>query len=229
MADIKHVGRLKSTGRKCLVVFRTLPNDAFNCLVVLTESLPSTYHDALINLVETNAAQDAFEFAEVLNRTVFPDGTLMLPSLHVQGLLSKFPTDQIEMTPNSSAVISLAELNQLIAEIQGCSVQDLAVKNTEAKADGIEVTEVAEVREVPIPTVTEEAEAAPVAEPILSDAQLAAKYRSEADALSKKAAELRRLAADLVPPVEKKSAAPKKAAPKKAAPKVPASRESSAS
>ena len=48
---IKHVGRIKSTGRKCLIVFRTLPGDARSCLVVLTENLNPTYHDALMSLV----------------------------------------------------------------------------------------------------------------------------------------------------------------------------------
>ena len=36
MADIKHIGRIKSNGRKCVIVFRTLPGDAFNALVVIT-------------------------------------------------------------------------------------------------------------------------------------------------------------------------------------------------
>ena len=59
MQTLKHVGRIKSTGRRCLVVFRTLPGDAFSCLVIQTESLDPSQHDSLINLVESNAAQSA--------------------------------------------------------------------------------------------------------------------------------------------------------------------------
>jgi hypothetical protein len=200
MADIKHVGRVKGSGRKCLVVFRTLPNDAFNCLVVLTENLHPTYHDALINLVESNAGQTAFEFADVLARSVFSDGTQMLKSLHLQGMLTKFPTDQIEMVPNSSTSIVLSELNQLIAESRGVSVQDLAIQDPK-KAD---VTEVAQVRDIsPKQEIVEDAVTVNTEQP-LSDEDLAKKYRSDADRLAKEAASLRRMAEDLVPTTKKK-------------------------
>lgn len=204
MADIKHVGRIKSSGRKCLVVFRTLPNDAFNCLVALTEHLTPSYHDALINLVESNAGQAAFEFADVLNRNIFSDGTNMLQSMHLQGMLSKMPTDAIEMIPNSSTSIVLAELNQLIAEQQGVSVQDLAIRDEKKKT---EVQEVAKIKDLS-PEVLD-----PIEEKLTSDLQasehpltdedLAKKYRSDADRLSKEAAQLRRMAEDLVPSKKK--------------------------
>lgn len=201
MADIKHVGRVRASGRKCLVVFRTLPGDAFNCLVVLTENLGPGYHDALINLVESNAGQAAFEFADVLNRNIFSDGTNMLQSLHVQGLLTKFPTDQIEITPNSSSSIVLSDLNQLIAEQQGCSVQDLSIRE-----EVVSKKEIAEVKDIsPIDSQNTE----PVIDQVesnllkqaapLSDADLARQYRADADRLSKEAAELRRKAEELVP------------------------------
>ena len=57
MADLKHVGRVVATGKKCLIAYRTLPGDAYSCLIVPTENLPDSYHDALINLVESNAGQ----------------------------------------------------------------------------------------------------------------------------------------------------------------------------
>lgn len=220
MADLKHVGRLKSSGRKCLVVFRTLPNDAFNCLVVLTENLHSSYHDALISLVESNAAQSAFEFADVLNRSVFSDGTQMLQSLHLQGLLTKVATDQIEMIPNAHSSIVLSDLNQLIAESKGVSVQDLAIKN--------DVKEVANAKDISPATnntdpkvdqqedfsrTTSASVNSEATQPVnptitapLTDADLAKKYRSDADRLAKEAANLRRMAEDLVPTKKKKAA-----------------------
>lgn len=207
MADIKHVGRIKSTGRKCLIVFRTLPNDAFNCLVVLTENLTPSYHDALINLVESNAAQVAFEFADVLNRNIFSDGTNMLRSMHVQGMLTKLPTDAVEITPNAHATILLAELNQLIAEQQGVSVQDLAVKEDNVK--NAEVQEIAKIRDLMEPEVVDPIEEQQLnqvlsqVEQPLSDDDLAKKYRSDADRLSKEAAQLRRMAEELVPSKKK--------------------------
>jgi len=103
MADLKHVGKIKATGKKVLVAFRTLPGDAYNCLVVPTENLLDDQHNSLIQLVESPAAQQAFEFHEVLARAKFPDGSTMLPTLHVQGKLIKVGTDKVEMTPNFQA------------------------------------------------------------------------------------------------------------------------------
>jgi hypothetical protein len=208
MADIKHIGRIKNNGKKCIVVYRTLPGDAFNCLVILTESLTPSYHDALINLVEGNAAQSSSELSEVLARSIFPDGTTMLPSLHKQGFLVKVPTDKVEMTPNTFATVVLAELNQLIAEQKGVSVQDLwpvdEVKEVATAKDispaDISPTTAKEENEfaktTSSSTTTESTEN-------LGPEQLAKKYRSDADRLSKEAAQLRRMAEELVPTKKK--------------------------
>lgn len=209
MQNLKHVGKIVTTGRKCLVVFRTLPGDAFNCLVVTTENLDDNYHNGLINLVEGNAAQTANEFAEVLARATFSDGTTMLASLHVKGLLSKVATDQVEMTPNNGTSIRLAELNQLIAEQRGVSVQDLAIRSGK---EAMEVQEIAKVTDIsPSAKSTEplidqgRTTSSSVNETFapLDDDALAKKYRSDADKLSKEAAQLRRLAEELVPTKKK--------------------------
>jgi hypothetical protein len=71
-------------GRKCLVAYRTLPGEANSCLVIQTENLPDEQHNALINLVESPSAQESVEFAEVLARSHFPDGSIMLAALHSQ-------------------------------------------------------------------------------------------------------------------------------------------------
>lgn len=204
MQNLKHVGRIKSTGKKCLVVFRTLPGDAFNCLVVTTENLDDSYHNALINLVESNAAQTANEFGEVLARSIFPDGTTMLPSLHVKGLLTKLPTGNVEMIPNSQTSVLLSELNQLIAEQRGVSVQDLAIKNDAKKNE--EIQELATIKELPPEQENVSKTTSSTAKPAdipLTDEDLAKKYRSDADRLSKEAAQLRRMAEDLVPTKKK--------------------------
>ncbi len=202
MVELKHVGRVIKTGKKVLVAFRTLPGASDRCLVIPTESLPDSYHDALINLVESNAGQAANEFAEVLARTNFPDGSIMLAALHTQGRMSSVGTSEIEMCPTNSHTVVLSELNQLIAEQRGVTVDSLAIQRPITDPN-VEVREVATVREVDAPkseplTPIE----APSNEP-LSDDALAKKYRSDADRLSKEAAQLRRLAEELVPTKKK--------------------------
>jgi hypothetical protein len=194
MNNIKHVGRFINTGRKCLVAYRTLPGDAYNCLVVPTEAVEDSYHDALINLVESNSAQSANEFAEVLARNTFPDGSVMLASLHKTGKLIKVATDQIEMIPNTQTRIKLDELNLIIAQQLGVAVDDLAVSDsTKKNKNDVEITEIAQVNEFP----KEEVKA--VKEETLTIEQQATKLRGEADKLSKQAADLRRQAEALVP------------------------------
>jgi hypothetical protein len=194
MVNLKHVGRFASNGRKCLVAYRTLPGDSHNCLVIPTEALDDQTHDALIQLVESNSAQMANEFAEVLARTIFPDGSIMLAALHTQGKLMKVATDQVEMIPNFQTTIMLDQLNVVIAEQMGVAIDDLAIKEDfkNDKRDDVEVVEVATVTETPMPVVEENFEDLPVE-------QRATKMRGQADKLSKQAAELRRQAEALVP------------------------------
>ena len=199
MAELKHVGRIISTGQRVLIAFRTIPGDAHHCLVVITEQLDDSYHSAIINLVESNAAQTSYEFAEALDRTQFPDGSRMLPSLHAKGKLIKMATSEIEMMPTPGSSIILSELNQLIAEQRGIAVDDLSIKP--AKPD-VEIQEVATAKDLmssdPAPVVEN-------TEPVTFDSPEAeAKhYRSQADKLAKEAAKFRRLAEELVPTKKK--------------------------
>jgi hypothetical protein len=207
MADLKHVGRIVSTGRKCLVAYRTLPGESDHCLVVQTENLPDEQHNALINLVESSSGQESGEFAEVLARANFPDGSIMLAALHTQGKLTKVPTSQVEMLPNFNVKINLAELNVLIAQQNNVAVDDLAIKSSTAK---VEVKEVGSVNEMPAETndlgkTTSASVNETYVEPTKFDsAEAEAKhYRSQADKLAKQAADMRRKAEELVPTKKK--------------------------
>lgn len=194
MAELKHVGRVIATGKKCIVAYRTLPGDAYNCLIVPTENLPDSYHDALIYLVESNAGQSSYEFAEAMARSSFPDGYIMLTALHTQNRLVKLSTDQVEMLPTTSNSIKLSELNQIIAEQRGTTVDELSLKSS-LKEEPFKEKE----------TVKSEEPKSALVE-LLTPEQKAKHYRSEADRLSKEAASLRRQAEELVPTVKKAKA-----------------------
>lgn len=204
MAEFKHVGRIKNNQKKVIVAYRTLPGESDAALVVMTESLSPDQHDALIKLVESPAGQSANEFAEVMARVRFPDGGLILQSLHLSGKLVKVQTSEVEMLPNMNTAISLAQLNQLIAEQRGMSVNDLALGNS----DSTKIEEIATVNEMPNvdSDVVAESEVAKIDQAPLSDSDLAKQFRSQADRLSKEAAELRRKAEELVPTKKKSTA-----------------------
>lgn len=198
MPDIKHVGRIKSTGRKCLIAYRTLPGESDSALVILADALTDDQHDSIMKAVESSAGQAAYEFAEALARFTFPQGTAMLPTLHVEGKLSKVKTSDVEVVPNTKTSIGLDQLNQLIAEQRGISVNDLALGNSTA------VQEVAKVNDLTVEEefIPQQIEQIKNDHP-LSDEDLAKKYRSDADRLSKEAAQLRRMAEELVPTKKK--------------------------
>jgi hypothetical protein len=201
--NLKHVGRIKATGRKVIVAYRTLPGESDSALVVDTVTLSDDQHDSIIKLVESQAGQSSYEFAEAMARTNFPDGSIMLANLHFNSKLIKVKTSDVEMTPSMQAIISLDQLNQLIAEQRGISVNDLALGN------GAEASEVATIKEVPQPNTTStvsENQTAKVPDAPLTDEDLAKSYRSQADRLSKEAAELRRQAEALVPTKKKATA-----------------------
>jgi hypothetical protein len=208
MAEIKHVGRIKATNKKVVVAYRTLPGDAYSALVVPTENMPDIYHDALINLVESSTGQEAYEFAEALDRSQFPDGSRMLPWLHVNNRLVKVPTDAVEMTPTVQFGIALSELNQVIAEQRGVAVDDLAI--SEGVADKTQPATPEVIAEVAKSQTTKQTAEVKKAEPevIVAGANdtpeaTAKMYRSQADKLAKEAAHYRRLAEELVPTKKK--------------------------
>lgn len=190
---LKHVGRIANNKRKVVVAYRVLPNDPDNCLVVTTENLDAAEHDTLMTAVEGAAGQSAYEFAESMARTMLPDGRNMLAGFHTTGKLRKVATTEVEMTPDNNTVINLAELNNMIAEQKGVTVGDLALQNGEQ--------EVASVQDAPQVASTQ---TETQTDGVLSDEQLAAQYRSQADALFKEAKVLREQAEELVPTKRKK-------------------------
>jgi len=117
MADMmKHVG---SVGDKpCVVVFREVPNEPENCLVVETDGLDPVKHDDLMNVVQSLEAQESNNISEVLSRRQFTDGTNMLNDLHFTKKLTKVSVDLVNLTPVPGQKVSLKEVNQEIAKLE---------------------------------------------------------------------------------------------------------------
>ena len=202
MKTYKHIGKVKNTGTKCLVVFRTLPGESNMSLILPTATLPDSYHNSIMELVETEQAQDCFEFAEIMFVRYFPDGRPMLRALQADNRLIKMPTDSIIMTPGPQSEIELSQLNVLIAEQRNCTIDDLCsfVKGgpgypgPTANLGGASVS-------APAPTPAVENAG------VLTDTDLAKTYRSQADAMYKEAARMRK-EADSIDPPKKKSINP---------------------
>ncbi len=189
---LKHVGRMVKNKRKVIVAYKVVPNEPENCIIVTTENLMAEEHDALIKAVESDAGQSTDEFANVMMRSQLPDGRNMLAAFHTTGKMIKVPTKDVEMTPNRNTTILLSELNEIIAQQKGVSVEDLAVKPVNAQTKSKPKTEEKDIETL----VATESE-------IVTDEDLAAKYRSDADRLYKEAKRLREEAEKLAPTKKK--------------------------
>ena len=192
MKNLKHVGKIKNSGSKVLVVFRTLPGESNMALVVQTAPMPDQYHNSIIDLVDSDTGQDAWEFGEILFARPFPDGRPMLQALQADNRLNRISTDNIIMTPTPNTEILLSDLNALIAEQKNCAIDELYtfVKGAPAKSS----TE---------KKVEENVSVAASSNEVLTDRDIARNYRSQADAMYKEAARLRKQADDLDPPAKK--------------------------
>ena len=177
---------MKNNGAKVVIMYRTIPGDFNSALVVGTNGLVDSHHDSLMSLLESEAGQQANEFADIASVRRFPDGSNMLQYVHVNGMLRKVATSGVLVTPDSKTSIPLDELNKIIAQQRGVSLEDLAIK------DGSNST---------VPTIdnketSHEAPVVPAEEPELSPTEL----RARADALYKEAKKLRSRADEIDPP-----------------------------
>ena len=145
----KHIGELADESKaKVVIVYRTVPDEQNNCLVVGTKFLPDMYHNALMRAVESDGAQQAMELGEFLGRQTFPDGTNMLALLHNDNYIKKFATKDIIVTFGNTpdGRIALNKLNEQIARDMNIKVSDLAVKDVSATAEAPKTTKKADAK-----------------------------------------------------------------------------------
>ena len=110
----------------------------------------------------------------------------MLARFHVKGLMKKVKADQIEMTPNVNTTISLDALNAAIAQQKGLKIAELAITPSDEQPVNTQARQI-------VNPVMESVRN----ETVMTDEQLAAKLRSDADRLYKEAARLRKQADEL--------------------------------
>jgi len=213
---MKHVGKMKNNGARIAVAYRTLPGDSGSALVIGTGNLPPSWHDSLMSLIQDPSGQQANELADILSVRRFPDGNNMLQALHAGGHLKKVPTSGVLMTPtgNQNVTVVLSELNQIIAEQRGVSVDDLAIKDgsvdtnpkTSKKVDEelSAVNNQSNALNDPGKTTSSSVNYEEPAVNVPTEPLTPTQLRSKADALFKEAQALRKQADAVDPPKSKK-------------------------
>lgn len=125
----KHVGRIKNTDRRCVVIYMQIPGNDENALIVDTDALPDRFHDALMSVIDSVEAQQVNDLHTLLARRVMPDTNVdMLNSLHAYGLLRAVPIDNIIMFP---APNSPCPLRMIVDHINGTPAQAETATNLE--------------------------------------------------------------------------------------------------
>jgi hypothetical protein len=126
--QIKHIGKLKDSNANVAIIFRTVPGEPENALVIGPKFLDNNYHDSFMKALESNEGQNAFELGTHLAKSRFNDGVEMLPYLHQNNFLKKVPTNNVIVTMGAGTTgqVQLDELNKLIAEERGITVLELS-------------------------------------------------------------------------------------------------------
>jgi hypothetical protein len=136
---VKHTGILTNTGKNVVVVFMSLPGDPEHCLVVDTDALPDTFNHSLRKVVESIEAQQSKDLADVLARTMSPDGsnTTLLQKFHMSQRLQKVPVDIVTMTPKRGVNWPLKDILAAMSqakEQKEAEVADLSDLDPETRA-----------------------------------------------------------------------------------------------
>ena len=163
---MKHVGKVGE--KPVVIVYREVPNEPDNALIVETGSLEPDQHDALMNVVQSAEAQESNNISEVLHRRTFPDGSNMLTSLHYSKKIVQTPVNMVNLTPTPQQVVALEDVNKEIRKIETGSNPPL---NTEVNPNPIETDPTLASAEAPTTTESND-DPTEVAKGILRQAML---------------------------------------------------------
>jgi hypothetical protein len=106
------------------------------------------------------------------------------------------------MMPTPITDVPLDQLNVLIAEQKNCTIDDLCTF-VKGGTTGAKAETVASVNEIPAAKSEAPVRAQAAQNEVLTDLDIAKSYRSQADAMYKEAARLRKQADELDPPKKK--------------------------
>jgi hypothetical protein len=114
MAMKRHIGRLKNTDRRCVVVFMQIPNREDHALIIDTDALPDRHHDSLMEVVDSHAGQQTPVLANILTRRILPDtGMDIMQAMHNMGYLQAVPVTNVVMYPEPNHPMALEAIIKL--------------------------------------------------------------------------------------------------------------------
>lgn len=126
----KHVGRIRNTDRRCVVVYMQIPGNEDNALIVDTDALPDRFHDALMNVIDSVEGQQTPQLHTLLSRRVMPDlGLDIMNALHTYGLLRVVDIDNVVMYPAPNAPCPLRTIVDFMNSEETPEAQKVELEN----------------------------------------------------------------------------------------------------
>src|SRR5579859_654766 len=108
---MKHIGRLKNTDQRCVIVFMQMPGLEDHALVINTEALPPRYEAHLMEVLESPEGQASQDLAQVMSRRFMPETQRdLLNDFHFQGYLRREPIDNIILFPRPNMPFALRDV-----------------------------------------------------------------------------------------------------------------------
>lgn len=136
----KHIGIIKSTSTRVLVVFREMPDDSTRCLIAEFDRMPDKYRDRIQEILNSNEAMQTNDLYEVLAKKAMVEHQSALNGLHINGLLRTELVENIVMTPLPNQELPLSILNDQIRSAKEVSnnIKETVVDPTQDMKKNIE-------------------------------------------------------------------------------------------
>jgi len=127
----KHFGKIKSTDRRCVVVFMQLPDALDKALIIDVEALPPRFEQIISEILNAPAGQNEKNLADYMNTRQVPEtGRSVLNEFHANGFLRVEPITNVIMLPNPSQPIPLVDILKSMGTLPD-SVEMDAVKEAD--------------------------------------------------------------------------------------------------
>ena len=194
---MKHLAKLN--GENVAVLYRTVPGEPTNALIVKHEALPEPIKSNFLQLIKSGPGQAALSLSEAANTFSVANGEKLLTALHVGNYIEKVATKDVILTPNPNTNLPLNELNNMV-DGAGGSKQAPVVESATTPSTIASVNLNPGAPAAPSPTQSS----------VLSDDQVATDLRNQASGLQREADRMLAEAESLSPAPPKKRGRPAK-------------------
>jgi hypothetical protein len=114
----RHVGKLRHTDARVVVMFMQIPGKEDHALVVNTTGLPARLEQYLSQILDSPEGQSVADLGSIMNRRLTPDtGEPLLNAFHAGGLLQRVHVDDVVMYPTPGFGYPLRQILESLGKV----------------------------------------------------------------------------------------------------------------